>query len=172
MTSESRLVPPSTWPLSVTCTFFYSTMYTVFFPNLEIVGNTLLSISLSDHNFLPSHSYPVLILWSLLFYTVEHSTVLNSSASHFLAALLWPQSFPLYSLDSRFYHFKCFRYLISPPLVSSFNSSSQAQGSIIASPLLTPVPYFLHQLLHATLCMSSDFLRVNNKPLSHLCLPL
>lgn len=119
MTSESRVVPPSTWPLSVNCTFFYTNVCTLIFPK---PGHHWKCYA-SDFYYLTAIScLPVLSCLNHMVSALLHCRTFHTLeffCFSFLATLPWPQSFLPCNLDSIFYHFKYFRYLISSPLVSS-----------------------------------------------------
>lgn len=119
--------PPPTGQSSLfSRSFLHSAVFTVGLPGPGRHSELLcFRFLLSEHNFLPSHSGPVLALWPQLFHTVGHST-LKSFRFSFLAALPTPPSFPLCRPDSTFCHSKYFENLISSLWASRSTSPSQA----------------------------------------------
>lgn len=109
--------------------------------DLDIIWND----SVSDFCYLTIISYLPTVTLNPTTPTLPHCRIFHTLESFhfsFLAALPWPQSFLLCSIDSTFHCFKYFEYFISSSLLSSSNYPLQTHGLIIAS----LIPPLLHTL--------------------------
>lgn len=80
---ESRVVPPSPWPLSLLSnSFVHLTTFTVYFPRPGPFGTALLLISAIWPQFPTLPLLRIFIPRPLLFHAVERPTLLSPSASH------------------------------------------------------------------------------------------